>query len=183
MTAVRAAVPEPVPVSRHDMRAAMGRYLSGVAVVTTLAGGGRPTGMTVNSLTSVSLDPPVLLVCLTESARSAAAVLAAGRFAVSVLAVDQEPIAARFAARGADHFAGLAPVYEGHAVPVVPGALAHLECSVAQAIRVGDHDVIFGGVLRTCYRDGVPLAFHAGRFGRFGRFDREEEQELVPWLG
>lgn len=180
MTTARAPVPEPVTVSRREMRAAMGRYVSGVAVVTTLAAGGRPAGMTVNSLTSVSLEPPVLLVCLTESARSTAAVRASGRFAVSVLAADQEPIAARFAARGADHFAGLAPVYEGHAVPVVPGALAHLECSVAGAMRVGDHEVIFGDVLRACHRDGVPLAFHSGRFGRF---NREAEQEAVPWLG
>lgn len=164
-------------VSGLDLRAAMGRFASGVAVVTTVTRG-RADGMTVNSLTSVSLDPPVLLVCLTESARSTAAVLAAGRFAVSVLSAGQRSVALRFAARGADHFAGLPLVYGDHTVPVVPEALAHLECSISDSRHVGDHVVIFGEVGRVCYREGTPLAFHAGRFGSF----TDHGEDPVPWF-
>jgi flavin reductase (DIM6/NTAB) family NADH-FMN oxidoreductase RutF len=153
-------------ITGTSLRAAMGRFASGVAVVTTMAGG-QPHGMTVNSLTSVSLDPPVLLVCLAGAARSTDAVLAAGRFAVSVLSARQRDLAVRFAVNGADHFAGLPLVYGRHAVPVVPEALAHLECSTSDTRRVGDHFVVFGEVKRVCYSDGAPLAFHGGRFGRF----------------
>lgn len=84
----------------------MGRFATGVAVVTTTADGA-PHGMTVNSLTSVSLEPPLLLVCLTTGARSTEAIIHAGRFAVNILPARQEPLALRFARRGEDHFAGL----------------------------------------------------------------------------
>jgi flavin reductase (DIM6/NTAB) family NADH-FMN oxidoreductase RutF len=166
-----------ITVTGAELRAAMGRFASGVAVVTTVSDG-RPHGMTVNSLTSVSLDPPVLLVCLDGSARSTGAVLAAGRFAVSVLSARQRDVAVRFAARGADHFAGLPLVYGDHSVPVVPDALAHLECSTSDVRTVGDHVVVFGDVGRVCYADGTPLAFHRGRFGSF----TDHGEDPVPWL-
>jgi flavin reductase (DIM6/NTAB) family NADH-FMN oxidoreductase RutF len=164
-------------VTGAELRTAMGRFASGVAVVTTLADG-QPAGMTVNSLTSVSLCPPVLLVCLAEDARSTEAVVSAGRFAVNVLSAHQRSLAVRFATRGADHFAGLPLVYEDHSVPVVPAALAHLECSTSEIRRIGDHVVVFGDVQRVCYSDGEPLAFHGGRFGGF----TDHGEDPVPWL-
>ncbi|WP_067460182.1 flavin reductase family protein [Actinomadura macra] len=150
-----------------DMRRVMGRFTTGVAVITTLDADGDPHGMTVNSLTSVSLDPPMILVCFGARARTALAVAASGRFAVSILAARQEPIARRFAGRGEDHFAGLPLTYGEHDVPVVPDALAHLECAVDRQVTAGDHVVVFGAVQRTCDRDGLPLAFLGGRFGDF----------------
>ncbi|MFI0404315.1 flavin reductase family protein [Actinomadura sp. 3N508] len=149
------------------MRRVMGRFATGVAVITTLDGRGDPHGMTVNSLTSVSLEPPLLLVCFGAHARTAVAVAESGRFAVSILAARQEPIALRFAGRGEDHFAGLPLTYGEHDVPVVPDALAHLECTVDRRVEAGDHVVVFGAVRRTCDRDGPPLAFLGGRFGDF----------------
>ncbi|MCW2900506.1 MAG: putative oxidoreductase [Streptosporangiaceae bacterium] len=145
------------------MRRTIGRFATGVAVVTTLDGG-EPHGMTVNSLTSVSLDPPLLLVCLTTGARTTDAVVRAGRFAVNILSARQEAIALRFARRGADHFEGLEPAYGEHDVPVVPDALAHLECTVERQFEAGDHLVVFGEVQRVCDREGEPLAFLGGRF-------------------
>lgn len=145
------------------MRRTMGRFATGVAVVTT-EHDGVPHGMTVNSLTSVSLDPPLLLVCLDHGARSAEAVTSAGRFAVNILSSRQQPIALRFAQRGEDHFAGLGPEYDGHRVPVVPGALAHLDCDVERVIEAGDHTVVFGAVKDVCSREGDALGFHGGRF-------------------
>ncbi|GAA4523079.1 flavin reductase family protein [Amycolatopsis samaneae] len=147
------------------MRRAMGRFATGVAVVTATGTDGTPHGMTVNSLTSVSLDPPLLLVCLTIGARSTDAVTGTGRFAVNILSARQEHLALRFARRGEDHFAGLPVTTGSHAVPIVPDALAHLDCAVERHFTAGDHVVVFGHVRRVCERDGEPLGFFGGRFG------------------
>jgi flavin reductase (DIM6/NTAB) family NADH-FMN oxidoreductase RutF len=146
------------------MRRTMGRFATGVAVVTTSVGG-TPHGMTVNSLTSVSLDPPLLLVCLTSGARSTEAIVESGRFAVNILSARQEHIALRFARRGADHFADLEVMHGRHRVPVVPDAFAHLECEVERHFVAGDHLVVIGQVLTVCERDGEPLGFFGGKFG------------------
>ncbi|WP_131738407.1 flavin reductase family protein [Actinomadura roseirufa] len=151
------------PVDAAAMRRTIGRFATGVAVVTTHDGQG-PHGMTVNSLTSVSLDPPLLLVCLTTGARTTDAVVTSGRFAVNVLSDRQLEIALRFARRGADHFEGLAPAYGAHRVPVVPDALAHLECTAERHFEAGDHVVVIGRVHGVCDRAGEPLAFLGGRF-------------------
>ena len=165
-------------VDPMTMRRTMGRFATGVAVVTTLALEGKPYGMTVNSLTSVSLTPPMLLVCFTEGARTADAVIESGRFAVSILAARQEPIARRFASRGEEHFAGLPLTFGQHHVPIVPDALSHLECTVASHLVAGDHVVVFGTVQRTCDRDGEPLAFLNGRFGDY----TDRGHEPLPWF-
>lgn len=160
-------VQQPAPAT-HDvdplaMRRTIGRFATGVAVVTTSAGG-TPHGMTVNSLTSVSLDPPLLLVCLTIGARSTGAVSEAGRFAVNILSARQEHLALRFAKRGEDHFAGLEVTNGRHAVPIIPDAFAHLECLVEREFVAGDHLVVIGRVIRVCERDGEPLGFLGGKF-------------------
>ncbi|MER5183311.1 flavin reductase family protein [Streptomyces sp. NPDC002896] len=150
-------------VDPMTMRRTMGRFATGVAVVTTSADG-VPHGMTVNSLTSVSLEPPLLLVCLTTGARTTEAVTTAGKFAVNILSARQEHLALRFAKRGTDHFAGLDIVYGRHQVPVIPGAFAHLECAVERHFVAGDHIVVIGKVLEVCERDGEPLGFIGGAF-------------------
>lgn len=153
-------------VEPHTLRRAMGRFPTGVAVVTTFGSGGTPHGMTVNSLTSVSLEPPLLLVCLTVGARSTRAVVEDSRiFTINLLSVRQEQIAKRFARRGADHFEGLPVTCGRHRVPVVPNALAHLECDVERDLVAGDHVIVVGRVRAVCERPGEPLAFHGGKFG------------------
>ncbi|MFH8223967.1 flavin reductase family protein [Streptomyces sp. NPDC018057] len=159
--------PAPAPVEPLTMRRTMGRFATGVAVVTTRGPDGTPHGMTVNSLTSVSLEPPLLLVCLTTGARSTTAVTGAGRFAVNILSARQEHIALRFARRGEDHFDGLAVVHGRHQVPVIPDALVHLECEVERYLTAGDHVVVLGRALNVCERPGEPLGFFGGRFGDF----------------
>lgn len=165
-------------IDPDTMRRTMGHFATGVAVVTTVGADDQPHGMTVNSLTSVSLTPPLLLVCFHPGARTADAVLASGRFAISVLAARHEPIARRFAARGDDHFAGLPLTYGEHQVPVVPDALAHLECTVERHLTAGDHLVVFGAVQQTCNRDGRPLAFLNGRFGDY----TDRGHEPINWF-
>ncbi|MFD5029260.1 flavin reductase family protein [Streptomyces sp. NPDC058405] len=121
--------------------------------------------MTANSLTSVSLEPPLLLVCLASSARTTTAIVRSRRFGVSILSARQERIALRFAHRGTDHFAGLPLEHgRGFAVPVVPDALAHVECAVEQVVPAGDHQIIVGRVDRLADREGEPLGFLGGRF-------------------
>jgi flavin reductase (DIM6/NTAB) family NADH-FMN oxidoreductase RutF len=160
------------------MRQAMGAFATGVTVVSAYADG-QASGMTANSLTSVSLDPAVLLVSLTSGARTTESVVSAGRFAVSVLSARQEHIAQRFARAGQDHFAGLPLAFGDHSAPVVPDALVHLDCVVVQVVTHGDHQVVFGQALRICQRPGSPLVFHAGRFGDFS--DRKSADPL--WFG
>lgn len=148
------------------MRRVLGRFLTGVAVVTTLDEGA-PHGMTVNSLTSVSLDPPLLLVCLANAARTTDAVRRSGRLAISILSSRQERLALRFARRGTDHFGDLPLVYgRGFAVPIVPDALAHLECTVAQIVPAGDHQVVIARIHHLDDREGTPLGFLRGSFCR-----------------
>jgi flavin reductase (DIM6/NTAB) family NADH-FMN oxidoreductase RutF len=156
------------------MRRTMGRFLTGVTIVTA-ADDGAVHGMTVNSLTSVSLDPPLLLVCLTNAARTTTAVLRSRRFVVNILSARQERIALRFARRGADHFADLPLVPSRYGSPVVPDALAHLDCAVQQVMSAGDHQVVIATVHRLDDREGEPLGFFGGRFCTVA-----EESELVP---
>lgn len=148
------------------LRRTMGRFATGVAVVTTIVDD-VAYGMTVNSLTSVSLHPPLLLVSLAGNARTTESVQEAGRFAISVVASRQEQIARRFAQQGEDHFAGLPLEYGTHEVPVVPDALAHLECATEREIPAGDHVLFLGSIVASCEREGAPLAFYSGQFGEF----------------
>lgn len=164
-------------VDPMTMRRTMGRFATGVAVVTTSADG-VPHGMTVNSLTSVSLEPPLLLVCLTTGARTTEAVTSAGKFAVNILSARQEHLAMRFAKRGADHFAGLDVVHGRHDVPVIPDAFAHLECAVDRHFVAGDHVVVIGEVLDVREREGEPLGFLGGKFSDI--VDRGHEP--VQWF-
>ncbi|WP_020498564.1 flavin reductase family protein [Sciscionella marina] len=172
MTAVAGEALDPLV-----MRRTMGRFATGVGVVTTLFEG-EPHGMTVNSLTSVSLEPPLLLVCLGSGARTTEAMRASGRFGVSILSARQDEIALRFARRGADHFAGLPLRFGEHEVPVVPDALAHLECVTERQFVAGDHDVFIGAVRRVCDREGEPLAYLGGRMGDY----RGRDEEPIHWF-
>jgi flavin reductase (DIM6/NTAB) family NADH-FMN oxidoreductase RutF len=141
----------------------MGHFTTGVAIVTAHADG-VAHGMTVNSLTSVALDPPLVLVCLTRGARTTSAVESSGRFAISILSARQERLAARFARRGEQHFEGLPVTFGALGNPVVPDALAQLECVVENPVPAGDHLVLIARVLRAEFRAGEPLAFFSGRF-------------------
>ena len=165
----------PIDVDPSTLRRTMGRFTTGVAIVTT-GTENDAHGMTVNSLTSVSLDPPLVLVSLMPDARTTEVIRESGQYAISVLSIRQDEIAMRFAKQGEDHFAGLPLEYECHDLPVVPGAIAHVECTLETPVPAGDHVLMLGRVVRTCDRDGEPLAFSSGRFGRFttGSGDTEE---------
>jgi len=143
----------------------MGRFASGVTIVTTVRDG-VVSGMTANSFVSVSLEPQLVLVSLAHSSRMRDLLQETGRYAVSVLAEEQEPLSR--------HFAGLAhhavePVFEWRAeLPLVEGALAHLCCRVVDAHPAGDHMLYVGEVEDLAYREGRPLLFYAGSYRTLG---------------
>lgn len=159
------------------MRSTMGRFLTGVAIVTTEDEHGEQHGMTISSLQSISLDPPILMIALNFGTRTGQALASGNRFAVSILSAKQEAIARRFAVRGGERFEGGAFEDSPSGIPVVEGALAQAECSVFSHHVIGDHDVYFGMVEACRYREGSALVFAAGRFGDFRDFGHEE----LPW--
>ncbi|HET6509865.1 MAG TPA: flavin reductase family protein [Baekduia sp.] len=152
------------------LRAAMGHFATGVTIIT--APGAPPRGSTVNAITSVSLDPPLLLVCLRDGSRTLAALLEAERFAVNVLHADQAALAERFATRGVPPWDGV-----GHAAgpatgaPLLHGAVATLECALHDVADGGDHRIVVGRVLAVAHPEEhvPPLLFYRGAFTALGR--------------
>jgi flavin reductase (DIM6/NTAB) family NADH-FMN oxidoreductase RutF len=122
--------------------------------------------MTVSAIASLSLDPPMIVTCLNAASSTQEVVRRAGAFAVNILAEDQEQLAALFARSGADPFLDLAwePGITG--APILVGALAVLECQIAQEVPGGSHRVLLANVVRASAREGSPLAYFRGRFGR-----------------
>lgn len=162
-------------VDARALRRAFGRFATGVTIVTgrSPAPERRPVGVTANSFTSVSLDPPLVLWSLDLRSSTRPAFLEGGWFAVHVLGAWQAELSARFAAAGgADKFAAL-PWAEGlGGVPLLPEALAVFECRLHQAVEAGDHVVLIGRVLRARHREGTeeqPLLFVGGRYRLPGR--------------
>lgn len=148
-------------------RDVLGRFASGVTVVTTVSGGD-PVGMTCQSFSSVSLEPPLVLFVPARTSRAWPVIERTGRFCVNVLAADQEHVSAQMATKGADKFAGLSwrPA-EVTGSPVIEGTLAHLDCTIHAVHEAGDHYVVIGRVehLATTDRDVTePLLFFRGRY-------------------
>jgi flavin reductase (DIM6/NTAB) family NADH-FMN oxidoreductase RutF len=149
-------------VEPSTFRSTMGRFATGVAIVTTEHNGSYH-GMTVNSLTSVSLTPPLLLVCLTCGTRTADAVIARGAFVVNILSAVQDELSNRFASPREDHFRGLRPVINRHGLPEL-SALGHLHCRVEAVHPGGDHEIVVGEVLELRDEERLPLIFYRGKY-------------------
>nr|WP_169806359.1 flavin reductase family protein [Herbidospora sakaeratensis] len=146
----------------RSLREALGQFATGVAVITTATGEGERAGVTVNSFTSVSLDPPLVLWCLSNRAPSAPVFLKAGRFAVNVLAADQDHLSRRFATPSADKFAGVDLL--GSPLPILAGTLAAFVCRTERVHDGGDHHIFVGAVEHYQRAEGEPLVFHSGRY-------------------
>jgi flavin reductase ActVB len=155
-----------MPLDLDTFRNAMGHFPSGVCVVTTVDGSGRSWGFTASAFSSLSLQPPLILVCLDHKADSHDAFSQAGTFAVSILASNQMSIAARFATRGVDKFEGQEIQKGGELqMPLIPQAVVHLECGMHRTIPVGDHTILIGEVKAATVNEGEPLVYHARRYG------------------
>jgi flavin reductase (DIM6/NTAB) family NADH-FMN oxidoreductase RutF/DNA-binding GntR family transcriptional regulator len=147
-------------------RRVIGSFMSGVVVITA-ADGDVPHGMTVSAVSSLSMDPPMLLACLNTASRTQEVVARTGVFAVNILAHDQGELAARFARSGLpDKFDGVGYARGRTGVPLLDGALAVVECKVAEVVTGGTHRVFLGRVLHAEATEGSPLAYFRGRFGK-----------------
>ena len=158
--------PDPVITPEH-YRATLGHFCSGITVVTA-SGDDGPAGMTCQSFCSLSLDPPLILVCPGRGSSSWPRIEPVGSFAVNVLAEDQEELCRGFAAKGGDKFAGIGwspgPITGS---PVIAGSLAWIECRLEVLHDAGDHLIAVGRVLDLQAREGRPLLFFRGGYGRF----------------
>jgi flavin reductase (DIM6/NTAB) family NADH-FMN oxidoreductase RutF len=158
-------VQDPVqPLSGGDFRRACGRFATGVTIACVMDARGTPHGLTVNSFTSVSLDPPLVLVAVGHSASVFEAFREARFFAVNVLSAGQRALSDRFARQGENRFDGL----DWHAgetgAPVVSGTLAEIECAMRYRFTAGDHDLLVGEVVHADVREGAPLVYFGGRY-------------------
>lgn len=155
-----------MPIEPPLFRHALSQFASGITVVTTRDHAGQAYGLTVSAFASVSLDPPLVLVSVDRKSDSHPGFREGGRFAVSVLAEGQEEVSRRFAWKGGDRFSG--PMLDGPmGLPLVPGALAHLECEVVTTTEAGDHVLYVGRVLHAEVQPGRPLVYHRGAYRRF----------------
>ena len=155
----------PDPANHRRLREALGRFATGVCVVTTMVSDG-PMGFTANSFASLSLDPPLVLWSPAKSALRYAVFAEATHFAIHVLAADQQDLMHCFV-RGGARFAGLAQAVTAEGIPVIPGTLARFDGLQHATHDGGDHLIVVGRVLRVAARAGEPLVFSAGRYGGF----------------
>ena len=152
----------------RDLRRAFGNFATGVTVVTTLDAEGKPCGFTANSFTSVSIDPPLLLVSIARTAFGCDVFTASRGFAVNILARSQRELSNRFAAAGTDKFANL----DWHSVqngsPIIDDVVAWFDCSHHEQVDAGDHIILIGRVQQYAYNTDTPLGFCRGAYVSFG---------------
>ena len=157
-------------IDQSRWRTLMGHWATGVSVVTSMGPRG-PRGATANALTSLSLDPLLLLVCFDFGSNTLQAVRESGRFGVNVLSLSQEWIAQRFALKAPDDDKFRDVEFSvSHDVPVVDGCIAWVVCDVREELRGGDHAIVIGAPLEGDVAEGLePLLFYRGAYGRLER--------------
>lgn len=163
MNANRSETAPPRELTSQAFRDVIGHFASGVTVITT-EHDGKPFGTTASAVTSLSLEPPMLVICMNRSSSTGQAVAAAGGFAVNILGEDQSDLAMRFAGKG-DKFAGV-EIRRDHAYPLLADALAGLVCEVTEQVSAGTHYVFLAEVHHATAQAGAPLAYFRGQFGR-----------------
>lgn len=147
-----------MPIDDAQFKAALSHFASGVTVVTTEHEGKR-YGMTVASFASLSLHPPLVLVCVEKSVKTHEAIAASGKFGVSILAQEQTDISAKFASRSDDKFAGVDVILGELGVPLIANSLTTLECTLRETLPGGDHTIFVGEVVDSKTREGIPLLY------------------------
>jgi flavin reductase (DIM6/NTAB) family NADH-FMN oxidoreductase RutF len=146
-------------IEQQLFRRVCGKYATGITVLTVFDVDAGAQGMTANSFTSVSLDPPMILVCIDRKASILSYFVAGTRFAINVLHEDQKELSTCFARTGPDRFQGIEWLPGQNGSPILSDVLATLECSVSQMVEAGDHVVVIGEVFHATWRDGQPLIY------------------------
>jgi len=157
-----------MPIEKNELRRVMGHFATGVTVITTFRNSGEMHGLTANAFTSVSLVPPLLLVCVDKKAESYPCFDETKAFTVNILAHDQEALSRKFAVSGGDKFQGVAYHTGANGAPILDGALAYVECKVVQEFDGGDHTIYLGEIDQAEAREGKPLMFFRGGYRELG---------------
>ncbi|WP_375411443.1 flavin reductase family protein [uncultured Bradyrhizobium sp.] len=155
------------PIDPRDFRNALGTYATGVTVITAAGTDGKPTGLTCNSFTSVSLNPPLVLWSLVIFSQSMSVFQNASHFAVNVLGASQQALATKFAISSADKFAGVEWTAGLGNAPILTNSVANFQCRTADRYYGGDHVIFLGAVEAYAYTRQEPLLFARGGYGRF----------------
>jgi flavin reductase (DIM6/NTAB) family NADH-FMN oxidoreductase RutF len=153
-----------VALSGEEFRRACGRFAAGVTVATIMDRRRTPHGLTVSSFTSVSLDPPLILICVGHAAASLKSFRSAKYFGINILGEGQRALSEHFARKGHDRFNGLDWLPGETGVPLLTGVLAQIECAAVRRVSAGDHDILIGKMLRACIHKGEPLIHFASRY-------------------
>ncbi|WP_321392566.1 flavin reductase family protein [Emcibacter sp.] len=155
-------------INPSEFRRALGRFATGVTIITTRDQAGTPVGITANSFNSVSLDPPMVLWSLARTANSLEAFMTCDHFAVHILAAHQIDLSNKFASRGIDKFAGQAVTSGLGGVPLLDDYATRFQCRTLQRHDGGDHIIFVGEVLDFSEQDAPPLLFHGGSYASLG---------------
>ena len=151
-------------ITPDDFRNVLSHFASGVTIVTTCDGEQHPTGLTASAFCSVSLDPPMVLICVDHKSQSYPHIRDGGRFGINILPQAHEHLSRRFASSRLDKFDGVGFTMGTLGVPLIDGALAHLECRTASAHVEGDHTIFVGRVESIGIGDGQPLLYYRGKY-------------------
>ena len=154
-------------ISADEFRQVLGHFATGVTVITVRDPDGRPTGLTASAFTSVSLDPPLILVCVDHKSQSYPSLIVSKTFAVNILSLDQEAVSRRFATTKIENkFEGVPFTLSPLGLPLIDSALAQLECATVNIHPEGDHSIFIGRVERSQSAAGAPLVYYRGRYDR-----------------
>jgi flavin reductase (DIM6/NTAB) family NADH-FMN oxidoreductase RutF len=154
-------------IAADDFRRVLGHFATGVTVLTTCDADARPTGLTASAFSSVSLDPPLVLICVDHKSQSYPALKERGCFAVNILSTEQQAISRRFASSRLDKFDEVAhTISPDLGLPLIDGAIAQLECTTVSVHVEGDHTIFVGRVERARVGSGEPLLYFRGQYDR-----------------
>ena len=156
-------------VTPDEFRSVLGRFPSGVTVVTTKGPDGSDAGMTVSAFSSVSLEPPLVLICIEKSASAYTALTSSTGFVVNILSADQEQIARRFAIIDIDRFEGVGYGRSQNGIAVLDDVLGVIECNTFAQHEAGDHTIIVGEVEAAHAETGTPLLYYRGGYAQLER--------------
>lgn len=151
-------------ISRDEFRQALGRFASGVTVITTRGADGFPHGITVSAFCSVSMEPPLILVCIDKRAASHDSFTESDNFVVNILGSEQQHYSDLFASHSGKKFEAVDYAETEERIPFLPDALVNLECRKTDAHASGDHTIFVGEILKSNVRDGEPLVYFHGNY-------------------
>lgn len=158
-----------MPIDRQEFRRVLGHFAAGVTIVTTVDANGAPYGLTATAFTSVSLEPPLVLVCIDKLSESYPHLRASGVFAVNLLRTGHEHLSRHFAVSGGDKFRDMTYHRGTTGAPLLPDALGYLECRTVEVVEGGDHTIFLGQVEAADARDGEPLLYYRGAYRQMGK--------------